>query len=208
MSTATVTLERGTHTYVAGDGQRVPLCVSDVLSLSGIVQPYPPSAMNFVEHARELGETVHEWCAYLDSGEDADGVIDSLRDSEPLPYVLAYQRFRKRHYAAWECIEQPFVDAELGVAGTPDRIGSIDIEPDGIHPALIDIKTPKSKADHWGLQLSGYQHLSRRSECLLFVLHLCSDATFKLRPYPSDIETFLAAVKVAKWRLEHGGKIR
>jgi len=123
---ATATLERGSHVYTA-NGSVVPLCVSDVLRLSGITQPYPesPSVMNFVEHARLLGETVHDWCEYLDNGGTEHVAL--LEGSEPLPYVLAYQKFREEHEPDWEYIEASFVNQGLGCAGTPDRIGTMII---------------------------------------------------------------------------------
>lgn len=203
---ATATLERGTHTYTA-DGVDVPLCVSDVLRLSGITQPYPevPSVMNFVEHARLLGETVHDWCDYLDNGGEEHVAI--LEGSEPLPYVLAYQRFREEHAPDWEQIEQSFASKGLGCAGTPDRIGSM-VRGKERRPVIIDIKTPKSAEKHWQIQLSAYQYLSGRLDCSLFVVHLAGDGSYKVRPYESDVETFLSALRVAQWRMENGAKKR
>lgn len=201
---ATATLERGTHTYTASDGKRVSLCVSDVLRLSGITQPYPdnPMVMNFVEHARELGTRVHEWCDYLDEG---GLLVADLEDSELLPYVTAYQRFREKHQPGWIHVEDSFTKDEC--AGTPDRIGSI-LYRDVVTPVIIDIKTPKKAEKHWQIQLSGYQWMTGALECRLFALHLASDASFKLRPYESDIPTWEAALTVAKWRIANGGKIR
>lgn len=205
---ATATLDRLTHTYSAVNGERVSLCVSDVLRLSGIVQPYPDSAKQFVEHARDLGETVHEWAEFLDSSPNPLAYqYDCLEESEPLPYVMAYQRFREEHEPLWEHIETSFADTALDCAGTPDRIGTIAKGKKRI-PVIIDIKTPKQAQEHWQLQLSAYQYLSRRLDCGLYVLHLAKDASFKLRPYESDTETFLSAVRVAQWRLKNGVKVK
>lgn len=208
---AIATLDRLTHTYSGENGERVGLCVSDVLRLSGICQPYPelPSVLNHVEHARELGEVVHEWADFVDNGGaspyDINCEIYDLEDSEPLPYVLAYQRFREKHEPEWEHIEQSFhLD---GCAGTPDRIGTI-LRGGKRIPVIVDLKTPRKEEKHWQLQLSGYQWLASRIDCLLYVVHLASDATFKLRAYESDIPTFRAALTVAKWRMEHGAKIK
>jgi len=195
---AIATLDRLTHTYTGRDGERVSLCVSDVLRLSGIVQPYPDGAQRFVEHARELGETVHEWCDYLDEG-SAD--VSSLDGSDILPYVLAYQRFREECQPEWEHIEQSFVAEDC--AGTPDRIGTI-LRDKHRTPVIADIKTPRQPERHWQIQLSGYQWLGNRVDCMLFAVHLASDASYKLRPYESDIDTFRAALKVAQWKLANG----
>jgi hypothetical protein len=205
---AIATLERGTHQYTV-DGVAVPLCVSDVLRLSGICQPYPeiPSVLNHVEHARELGETVHQWCDHLDLGGDRAVAEEALADSEPLPYVIAYTRFLEECRPSWEAIEKSFANVELGVAGTPDRVGAITHGGLCGTLAIIDIKTPSKPEKHWQLQLSAYQYLTGRNDYKLFALHLASDATYRLRSYKSDIETFLAAVKVAQWRLKNGVKL-
>lgn len=207
---ATATLQRETHTYLDGDGKSVSLSVSAVLSLSGIVQPYPESAAAFVEHAGTLGTVVHEWAEYLDLnplGGDESLAIECLEDSIPLPYVLAYQRFLQEHQPEWEHIEQSFTDPKLDCAGTPDRIGTIKRGKSRI-PAIIDIKTAKQVAKYWPIQLSGYQLLANRLDCMLYVVHLAGDGSFKLRPYESDTLTFLAAVQVAQWRLRNGAKVR
>lgn len=206
-------LNRADHTY-SSDGKKVPLCVSDVLRLSGICPAYPdiPSVLNHVEHARELGETVHEWCDFLDT-EDPDGesmsvpveAVEALRETEPLPYVCAYQKFRCEYEPDWAHIEQSFHLEEC--AGTPDRIGTIERNGKRI-PVIVDIKTPRQPEKHWQIQLSGYQWLANRLDCLLFALLLRSDATYKLLPYDSDIGTFCAALRVAQWKIRNGGKIR
>lgn len=201
---AIATLDRATHTYTDHAGERVALCVSDVLRLSGITQPYPdnPMVMGFVEHARELGTRVHEWCEYLDDGLDD---VELLAGTELLPYVLAYRRFCDQYQPEWEQIEGGL--AKEGCAGTPDRIGTIMRGKSRI-PIIADIKTPKKAEKHWQIQLSGYQWMTNRLDCLLYVVHLASDASFKLRPYESDIPTWEAALTVAKWRMANGGKIR
>lgn len=203
-------LDRGSHVYTVA-GERVPLCVSDVLGLSGICPAYPdiPSVLNHVEHARELGETVHEWADYLDTQPMFEGemaVVESLQDSEPLPYVLAYQRFREEAAPDWSHVEKSFALEDC--AGTPDRIGTIKRGKSRV-PVIVDIKTPRQAGKHWQIQLSGYQWLANRLDCLLYALLLRSDATYKLLPYEGDIETFRAALKVAQWKLKNnGGKIR
>jgi len=191
---AKATLDKLTHSYTASDGNRVSLCVSDVLRLSGIVQPYPEGAQRFVEHARELGETVHEWCDYMDEGATD---VESLADSEILPYVLAYQRFREEHRPEWDVIEGSYATEEF--AGTVDRMGEI-----GKESVILDIKTPRKAEAHWGIQLSAYQILTGRSECALYALLLSSDATYRLIPYQPEPDVFLAALKVAQWKLANG----
>ncbi len=200
-------LDHENHSYTH-DGASVPLSVSDVLRLSGICQPYPedPRVMALVRHAGELGSCVHDWCDYVDAGETD---VERLRDTDVLPYVLAYRRFTEECEPEWEAIEQSVCDPVLGVAGTLDRIGTMK-RGNGRRPVIVDIKSPKAAAKYWQVQLSAYQYLSSpgRLDCSLFVVHLASDGSYKVRPYESDIETFLCAVKVAQWRVKNGVKIR
>jgi hypothetical protein len=198
---AKATLEKGNHVYTVA-GKQVPLCVSRILELSGIKQPYPEAAQRFVEHARDLGETVHEWADFLDSDawKESDAIA-CLSETEPLPYVLAYQRFREEYRPSWDVIEGSYATDEF--AGTVDRIGQIR---QGINSpeVIIDIKTPRKAEAHWGIQLSAYQILTGRSECALYALLLSSDATYRLIPYQPEPEVFLAALKVAQWKCKHG----
>jgi hypothetical protein len=199
---AKATLEKGNHVYTVA-GKQVPLCVSQIMQLAGIVQPYPEAAKNFVEHARELGEVVHGWCDYLDENTETTVIVDDLDGTEVLPYVLAYQKFREEHRPHWTEIENSLSDEELGFAGTPDRIGYIVNE---LEESIIDIKTPRKAEAHWGIQLSAYQILTGRSECALYALLLASDATYRLIPYKAEPEVFLAALKVAQWKVLHNKK--
>jgi hypothetical protein len=192
---AKATLEKGNHVYTVA-GETVPLCVSEILRLAGIVQSYPEAAQRFVEHARDLGETVHQWCDYLDEG-SAD--VSPLEDSEILPYVVAYQRFRADHLPEWDVIEGSYATDEF--AGTVDRVGTLE---GGEANVILDIKTPRKAEAHWGIQLSAYQILTGRSECALYVLLLASDASYRLIPYKPEPEVFLAALKVAQWKVANG----
>ena len=198
-------LEKATHEYTADNGSRVALSVSQVLSLSGIVQPYPESAAFNVARAGELGTTVHEWCDWLDSDADDMATLDAINNSPVLPYVTAYQRFREKHKPVWTAIEESCWDEELGVAGTPDRIGMIEVGGISV-PAIVDIKTPKTVSASWQIQLSAYSVISGRLEHNLFVVLLASDASFRLIHHQAEHDTFRAAVRVAQWRVANGAK--
>lgn len=201
MGAELVILRKEDHSYEK-DGKRVSLCVSDVLELSGIKQPYPPQAAGHVMRARELGETVHEWCQYLDEGGND---VSSLEGSDILPFIVGYQKFREKHCPNWLHIENSFADEDIDCAGTPDRIGTMD-DLCGNRPLVIlDIKTPKKDEHYWGIQLSAYEHLSGY-EAQLLVLRLFNDGTYALLNYESQINVFLGAVAVAKWRLRNGAK--
>lgn len=199
---STVLLDPESHTYTSG-GKPILLSVSDVLRLSGIVEPYPPHAARFVEAAGELGETVHQWCQFLDEG---GSDVSALEGTPLLPYLVAYQRFREKHLPDWEQIEQPLADEELGIAGTPDRIGYITWDGARVK-TIVDLKTAKKPEKWWGLQLALYKYLYGGATALLSV-HLRDDGQFTPTPYLDAQKAALAAVEVAHWKILNGGKIR
>jgi hypothetical protein len=185
-----VILDYDTHTYTV-NGQPVGLCVSDVLHESGIVKPYPESAAANVEHARMIGDLTHAWTSAIDK--DIGISLARLDDSLLLGYVTGYQKFLKEIEPEWLAIEESYY--RQGVAGTPDRIGRFAKD----MPVIVDIKTPKCAAAHWAIQLSAYQWLTEY-EASLYVCWLASDGTYKLLNYTPDLETWEAALTVAKWQ--------
>lgn len=203
--TTVTTLDKTTHTYSVGN-EPIQLCVSDVLLLAGILEPYPdiPRVQQLVKHAGELGSTVHEWAEYLDDEHEPD--TDSLAGTEVLPYILAYQRFRECHQPHWDYVESSF--HRDGCAGTPDRIGTIKTLEGDQTPAIVDIKTAVKRADYWQLQLTAYSWMAPPMPPNLYVLHLRSDATWRLIPQERDVPTWEAALTVAKWLIASGRKIK
>lgn len=194
-SNGTIELEPSTHTYLV-DGEPVPLCVSDVMELSGIVKPYPEEAMYHVERARRLGEFTHKWTQSLDQG---NSDVASLEGTRLLPYVVAYQRFREEHRPNWSHIEQPFVRDDI--AGTPDRIGRIRLGDERV-PAIVDLKTSRKPETFWGVQLSGYLWLLKGDPgWRLFVVWLQKDGTFKLLNYSIQTPVWEAAITLARWQM-------
>lgn len=198
----TVLFDELSHTYEA-DGQKVPLCVSDVLLLAGISGYSELVPRHYIENAAITGSAVHKACEYLDEG---DLELDSL-DPSIAGYVMGYHNFTKRYEPTWDHIEDSWADLELGLAGTPDRIGTVLLNGHET-PAIIDIKTPAKAEKHWGLQLTAYAILSGREDHKLFALHLDRGAGYELREYPFDRDTFMAALRVAHWRIRNGAKVR
>ena len=198
-----VRLDRDTHTYYIND---VPLslCVTDVLDLAGLIKPYPPAAMPYVEAARDLGQALHEWAEWMDTADPAidPAAFDVLGGTELLPLVLAFQKFRLEHRPRWDSIEEPFY--RQGVGGTPDRIGTMEMFDGTFATVILDIKTPKQSQAHWQLQLSAYSWLVPFLECQLFALWLHQDASFELLPYEPAVDVWEGALKVAEWKLRHG----
>lgn len=195
MTASIAVLNPATHVYTDSTGVKLPLCVSDVLELSGISPEYPETAA--MEYARDLGWAVHDWCTYLDS-EDGEDSIEGLEGTELVPYILAYQRFRVDYRPKWQHIEQSFSREDCG--GTPDRIGLIDVDSKPVK-VILDLKTPQRIGKHWQIQLSAYQWLAESKSSELYVLQLGKDAAYKLTRFESDRKTWLAALRVARWKL-------
>lgn len=180
-----------------------------ILQLAGIVEPYPPQAMAHVEYARELGTVVHEWAEFVDqrySQLDLEAMLVKLENTVPHPYLVAYRKFLDKYDPEWQYIETPF--SREGIAGCPDRVGWIWLNPATRIPVIIDLKTSQKSAPHWQIQLTAYQWLMDILECHLFVLHLGKDESFELLPYAAATNVWEAAITVSKWKIAAGMKVK
>lgn len=204
-----VTFDERTHTYEC-DGKPVQLCVSDVLEMAGISGYADGVPRFYVERAGQIGTAVHRACQFLEQGElDLETV-----DEQIAGYVLGYNKFLQAFEPDWAVIEEPMVDMELGLGGTPDRIGMM-WEPNQLGapgdlavPVIVDIKTAVKPEAHWGLQLSAYAMLSGREDYSLYVLHLGRDGNYDLIPRKFERDVVLAAIQVASWRIQNGAKLK
>lgn len=88
------------------------------------------------EQAMMRGSRVHAACHYDDEGDLAPG---SVLDSD-LGYIEAWRAVRSLYQIRWKAREVPIMDAERGIAGTPDGIGTAIIGGSRI-PIIGDIKT-------------------------------------------------------------------
>ncbi len=185
------------HVYTA-NGVVLP-SVTQVLKLAGIGVYAANVPLANIERAGAIGTAVHEGCQFLD---EDDLNFESL-DPVVLPYVVAYQRWREEYLPEWEGIELQIESPELRLAGTIDRVGKVKGQ-----RYIVDIKTQRVKAKHWGLQTSGYRLLDGK-EAGRAVLWLSSEGTFKWIPHEDDRETivFNAILHVAHWMLDNGTKL-
>lgn len=200
MTTTLAILNPATHVYSDIEGKRLPFSVSRVLELSGISPQYPQTAA--MEYAKDLGWAVHDWCTWLDTDGVEEDDIEAIAGSELVGYVLAYQKFRKDYSPEWERMECSFYREDCG--GTPDRIGTILIKGKRT-PVIVDLKTPVRAATHWQMQLSAYQWLSELDSSELYSLQLGKDSMYKLTRFSADRETWLAALRIARWKEGLGG---
>lgn len=139
-----ITFDAKAHRYTK-DGVGAP-SVSQVLSDVGLINTdwFTPEGM-----AR--GIEVHEILATEDNQPDPLGIFDS--DTAYSGYLMAWRDFKKMSGFVPGVIETPIYSSFLGMAGTPDRIGTL-----GDRLCIVDIKTGTKLKWH-GLQLAGYKLL-------------------------------------------------
>lgn len=203
------------------DGARVP-SVTEVLKLCGLVD-YSGIDPEVLERARARGEEVHQWIELIEAGEAA-----TPTDPEVAGRVEAYRAFRESEAFEVYLSERPLVDPVYRYAGTPDLVGRMTKRD---RPAVIDIKPPWDPESWWDLQVAGYALLieegathtdlaplfgdpdsgaARARPLDRFVLQLRGDGTYRLNPPRDprrDTLDFLAALRVAHWKLHHGGSL-
>ena len=135
---------------------------------------------------RERGTKIHELCA------DYDFTGELLCGTGVDGYLKAYADF-KRDYRIkdWIFVEQMLGSADLGFAGTVDRIGYIDGR-----LSILDIKS-SSNVNLVGLtaQLTGYMALyGARAD--LYGLQVKKDGSYRLIPVEADTELWNACQSI------------
>ena len=139
--------------------------------------------------AADRGTRVHEACAAIDYGlypeetEDISG------------YLKAYRRFLKDYRPDWEGIEYTVGSAEIGMAGTIDRFGTLY---DG-RRCILDIKTGTQLHDApLRAQFTGYKRLLALDRGFypeyLYALQLSKDGTYTMVDVRQDDELLNACM--------------
>jgi hypothetical protein len=178
------------HEYTV-DGKVIP-SVTQILQDVGLIDLSAIPA-DRLEAAREFGIAVHSACELSDKGE----LDESTLDDNLVPYLEAWNKFKKdTHIFLLEC-ERPFFSSTYGFAGTPDRIGMISL------PTIIDIKSTAGLNPITELQTAGYgilyeeNKIGQRSYNRMGVL-LKPDGTYKVHKYrnESDKNSFLSCLAV------------
>ena len=131
-----------THEYFIG-GKLVP-GVTTVLKEAGLID-----TTFFTPEAALRGQHVHTACALWDKGELDTCALDPVL----VPYLEAWQKFRKESGVTPAIIEEPFYSLEHSFAGCVDRAWL-----DGKHWVIADIKSGPLP-DWLTLQLAGYSIL-------------------------------------------------
>jgi hypothetical protein len=195
--TAVTFTERG-HIYRLGD-VIVP-SVSQVLALAGIDDLRGVPRFN-VRRAAARGQAVHLTTQFLDH----DKLDEHSLTPEIAGYVMAYEQFKRDTGFHPIAIEERGVGAigELKFGYCIDRVGILF---DRL--AIVDLKTASKHFDWWAIQLAGYAE-GIKHDGPRYSLHLSADGEYNLIRYDEgeDCETWLAALKVAHWKLAHGWKL-
>ena len=182
-----ITFDQENHRYYI-DGVEVPSVTTVCRFLSYDQKSDKPWLARV---AADRGTRVHEACAAIDYGlypeetEDISG------------YLKAYRRFLKDYRPDWEGIEYTVGDAQLGLAGTIDRFGTLY---DG-RSCILDIKTGAQLHDApLRGQLTGYRRLLAIDRGFypdfLYALQLSKDGTYHLREVRPDDELLNACIYI------------
>ena len=139
--------------------------------------------------AADRGTRIHAACAMIDYGEKPE------EDFETAGYLKAYRRFLKDYRPDWEGIEYTVGDAQLGLAGTIDRFGTLY---DG-RTCILDIKTGSQLHDApLRAQLTGYKRLLALGRDFypkyLYALQLSKDGTYTMVDVRQDDELLNACM--------------
>lgn len=187
-----IQFDPATHTYTL-DGTRL-VSVTQALKAAGIIDDtwYSSEAClrgTYVAQATELA----------DRGElDEENLDPALK-----PYVDAWKGFLLDTGCRVVTIESPVWSSLFGYAGTLDRVVNFG---HGID-CIVDIKTGGVEDWHQ-LQTAAYQ-LALEMPADRMAVYLRDDGTYSARSHtdPNDSKVFLAAVAVANWKLNHGGRL-
>lgn len=143
------------HTYEL-NGTKALFSVTEVLQKAGLIN-YSFLSQWQREQAMSLGKAIHTATRYEDEKDlDEDSVIEAVH-----PYLASWRKFKKE--TGWENydIEKPLFSPKLKIAGTPDRIGTMNLttsvvpEKYLLRTTVLDIKKGKPQAA--GEQTAGYQ---------------------------------------------------
>jgi hypothetical protein len=135
-----------THTYSVA-GRTVP-SVTGRIQAAGLLGP----AATFYTHgAAARGTRVHLACLQIDQSTDPE-LVHGLPPDE-CGYLRSYARWRDAMRPQWTSLEQPHYSPVYDMAGTTDRLGTLD----GV-PVVADLKTGAPASWH-GIQLAMYDLL-------------------------------------------------
>jgi len=194
------------HLYVVKATKRPAISVTQVLASVGFVS-YEFVKQEVLEYKSSLGTAVHKATEILD--EDPDALNWDTVAPEAVPYVLAWEKFKK---------EMKFVPKRIEyrncvrVNGVP--VG-FQIDREGLlegFPAIAEIKCTCAEEKSWRYQLGGYDACMRAAGLkpegmpywTRFGVRLTPEAKYKIcGPYnsPHHIDVFRCSLVVAQEKI-------
>jgi hypothetical protein len=191
-------LEFDAERHVYHVGSRRLASVTECLKIAGLID-----ASFYTDFGRLRGHLVHQ---VIELHDQNDLNEDSV-DPQLAPYLKAWQDFKGAANATWSHIEHRMADPALGVAGTMDRLGTVNG-----HLAIVDAKSGHPAA--WiGPQTAGYALLAQANGLIpsartvkRYGVFLRSSGDYRLVEYVNreDLGVFTAAATLAQWKLVHG----
>ena len=131
-----------THQYL--HGTRQVRSVTGLIKAAGLLGP---AAAFYSQEAAERGTRVHRACLDLDRGKTL------MMDGDEALYLDSYAQWRTLVAPIWTSMEEPRHSERYDLAGTADRLGTINGK-----PVIVDFKTGAVASWH-GLQLALYDLL-------------------------------------------------
>ncbi len=179
------------HTYW-WDGTRRLMGATDMLRRVGYIDPTWYSA-----EACERGTFVHQCIAWM----LADDLDETSLDPALGGYLTAARGFLASFGVKAQYVEVPFYDAVLGIAGTPDIVGSYVNDRGFTRGCLIDWKTGAEERWH-RIQLAIYDRLVPAWPVPRdrIVVYLSDDGTYRpvVHRVRRDLEIAAAVISIAQ----------
>ena len=176
-----------------------------VTAILSVVQDFSAISPERLAYAAERGKAVHRAIWLLEAGGDGTGLAWDTVHPELVPYLTAYQAFKKGTGCRIVEKERLIVSERYRYAGRADLV----VEGLEKWSDMLDIKTGEPNPAH-ALQLAayvwGYREMGNTKRILgRCVLYLRDNATYRLVRHheATDFNVFLAVKQVYDWRRAH-----
>lgn len=196
-----ISFDESKHQYTlegGGSGPSLVLpSVSQVLQRAGL---YGYAKNNTMVGKMNKGTHLHKVTVLIDE----KMVASTDLDEEDAGYAKAYERFVTDYQFVPIHIERKMYHPKYLYAGTPDRIGAINISGNQVK-VLIDIKTGQPHPAT-ALQLAAYKEMANAwgitiEDC--FALYIQPDSDYKmvrLENFYDNWITFQSALRISQWK--------
>jgi len=197
------------HQYsllVDGEYQIIP-GVTEILDSSGIVDlSYVDSFI--LDKARKRGHDIHKITELHDRGEVS--IPDDFDQHKYYPYLQAWCRFLADYDPEINAIEVKTYSRKYLYAGTIDRVFVLEDQEGEPKNYIVDIKCGGKYASY-PIQLAAYRYAYIEQTGTdegfgRMCVYLKKDGTYEVDTHknPNDIDVFLSALTVVKWKDANG----